>query len=87
MNDKEKFLKRLSAAQFAAWEVHLYLDTHPNDTAALAAFKQYKQRAKDLAEEYTEKYGELLAGENTNPNSWEWLNAPWPWDPIKEGEI
>lgn len=86
MNDKEKLLKRLSAAQFAAWEVHLYLDTHPEDAAAIAAFNQYQKRAMELREEYTRKYGELLAGENANPNTWEWLNSPWPWEPIKEGE-
>ena len=86
MNDRQKLLKRLSAAQFAAWEVHLYLDTHPNDAAAIAAFNQYKRRAMELAEEYEEKYGELMPNKNTNPNSWEWLNSPWPWEPIKEGE-
>ena len=86
MNDREKLLKRLSAAHFAAWEVHLYLDTHPNDAAAIAAFNQYKRRAMELSEEYREKYGELVANENTNPNSWEWLNSPWPWEPVKEGD-
>ena len=86
MNDREKLLKRLSAAQFAAWEVHLYLDTHTEDTAAIAAFNQYKKRAMELSEEFTRKYGELTAGENTNPNSWEWLNSPWPWETTKEGE-
>ncbi len=29
-----------SAISFAAWELRLYLDTHPNDERAFAAYKQ-----------------------------------------------
>ena len=29
-----------SAVSFAAWELRLYLDTHPNDERAFAAYKQ-----------------------------------------------
>ncbi len=29
-----------SAMSFAAWELRLYLDTHPNDERAFAAYKQ-----------------------------------------------
>ncbi len=31
MNNREAMLRKLSAAQFTLWEIHLYLDTHPWD--------------------------------------------------------
>ena len=41
MNEKEMMLRRLSGAQFAMWETHIFLDTHPNNEAALAALEKY----------------------------------------------
>ncbi|MBR6551257.1 MAG: spore coat protein CotJB, partial [Clostridia bacterium] len=28
MNERNRLLQKLSAVQFAMWELHLYLDTH-----------------------------------------------------------
>lgn len=39
MTPREKLLLRLSSAQFARWELHMYLDTHPNDMQAIAMEK------------------------------------------------
>ena len=33
--------QQIDAVQFAMWELHLYLDTHPDDISALALFKKY----------------------------------------------
>lgn len=52
MTPREKLLLRLSSAQFAHWELHLYLDTHPNDMQALAMAKQYANMVSSLVEEY-----------------------------------
>lgn len=35
------------ALPFAAWELRLYLDTHPNDERALAAYRQLCSAAGD----------------------------------------
>ena len=51
MNKRETALRCLSAAQFAAWDLHLYLDTHPWDTQAAEAFRQASMRAKRLRAE------------------------------------
>ena len=73
-------MKRLSAAQFAVWEMHLYLDTHPCDTAAIEAYNTYYKRYKELLKEYTERYGQITAGIEEH-ETWQWIEAPWPWDP------
>ena len=41
MTPREKLLLRLSSAQFAHWELHLYLDTIQTNMQALAMAKQY----------------------------------------------
>lgn len=84
MNNREKLLKRLSAAQFAVWEVHLFLDTHPNDKMAIESYKKYKERYKELLKEYEERYGGLTS--DITGDKWTWVDSPWPWEPIKAGE-
>ena len=50
--DKCKLLKEISAVSFAAWELHLYLDTHPCDEKAIEMHRKYTVRAMELRKEY-----------------------------------
>lgn len=77
MNERNKLLKKLSAAQFAVWELQLYLDTHPCDQNAVELCKKHSEDANRLYKEYTEKYGAL---KKECCNTTEWLSNPWPWD-------
>jgi len=79
-NERSKLLRRLQAAQFAAWEVHLFLDTHPNDTMAIECYKKYSERAKELLAEYNKRFGPITADKSDRENRWEWVENPWPWD-------
>lgn len=61
---------------FAAWDLRLYLDTHPDDCQALAMFAQM----------YAEQGGDCYAFRGIKPCDWEngvWhhLDGPWPWEP------
>ena len=49
MTKRETMLRRLSAAQFTQWELHLYLDTHPSDLQALALFRKCDARYRALS--------------------------------------
>ena len=42
MTKREMLLRKLSTAQFALWELHLYLNTHPTDLEALALHEKYE---------------------------------------------
>ena len=75
--DRCKLLRELSSTQFAAWELHLYLDTHKCDEKALHMQRKYTKRAAELREEFEEKFGPLSA--NTGSGR-EWLQNPWPWE-------
>ena len=61
---------------FAAWDLRLYLDTHPDDCQALAMFAQM----------YAELDGDCYAFRGIKMCDWEdgvWhhLDGPWPWEP------
>ncbi len=77
MTRKQRMLRELSAVQFAKWELHLYLDTHPSDMRAAALYAEYDQKYESLLAAYEEEFGPLTApsGEGV-----EWLKNPWPWD-------
>lgn len=77
MNEQKKLLMRLSAAQFAAWELHMFLDTHPCDKAANEMFRKYTEQAAMLRKEYERKYGPLTVSSSYEAD---WLNDPWPWE-------
>ena len=77
MSTHDKLLRTLSSVQFALWELHLYLNTHPNDLSALAMHEKYAHKLKQLRKEYEENYGPLSP---KSGESIEWLKNPWPWD-------
>ena len=75
--NKNCLLTQLSAAQFAMWELHLYLDTHPEDVCALALHKKYSQKYNMLKDEFECKYYKLTPD---NAQGVSWLRDPWPWE-------
>lgn len=79
MDNREKLLKQIQELDFAVYELNLYLDTHPDDKKMLGYFKEFVVKSKELKHEYNEKYGPLMAADNT-ADTWEWISNPWPWD-------
>ena len=60
---------------FAAWDLRLYLDTHPADTQAMEKFAQLCGMC-----------GDSYASAGIRPcdyadGIWHWLDGPWPWEP------
>ena len=81
MNEEQALRRRLSAAKFAAWELHLFLDTHPTDQAALAYFNKYNKLLEEATEEFEKQFGPLRVLDYEAPaNKWEWVSEPWPWE-------
>ena len=79
MTKRETLLKKISTYQFAALDMQIYLDTHPNDRAALEKAEKYKAMARPLIEQYEEQYGPLTK-RASDVNSWTWIKGPWPWE-------
>ena len=74
---KEKLLNRLSAAQFAMYELRLFLDTHKDNKEAMQMYEKYQSKYDVLKKEYEEQFGPLTLN---GINSDDWLKDPWPWE-------
>lgn len=72
----ESLLYQFSAASFAMWELHLYLDTHPCDEKAQELFREYAVKTEKLQDEYERMYGPLIANHAYGEK---WTKEPWPW--------
>lgn len=77
MNRKEAMLRKLGAADFALWEMHLYLDTHPWDLQMVEAYNRAYTKQKLLRSDFEENFFPLTA---EKAQGFEWLKGPWPWD-------
>ena len=80
MNSKQELLYKLQAADFAAYDLLLYLDTHPCCQASLTLYHEKVNEAKKLREEYEKKYGPLSAKASDNKTPWQWIQNPWVWE-------
>ncbi|MBQ7288459.1 MAG: spore coat protein CotJB [Clostridia bacterium] len=80
MKDRKTLLRELSAVQFAAWELQIYLDTHPQDRQALQAMQKYQRETEKLAREFEERFGPITASDTLDDMSFTWINNPWPWE-------
>ncbi|WP_369297982.1 spore coat protein CotJB [uncultured Neglectibacter sp.] len=79
MSEKEALRRRIYAVEFASWELHLFLDTHPNNSEASKKLDECRERARMLRKEYEEKFGPI--GETPqNTSRWAWISDPWPWE-------
>lgn len=78
--NREKMLKEVMAADFTAYDLALYLNTHPNDVRALAIYHNAVQRATMQRAQYERLYGPLTARGSYNTSVWQWIESPWPWE-------
>ena len=92
--DKCKLLREISAVSFAAWELHLYLDTHPTDMNAIECVSEALKKRKHLMKEYADNYEPLtmdfVCPETNNRSTcftnypeqkhFTWTDGPLPWE-------
>ena len=79
MNEQAELLTKVDAYCFAAHELNLYLDTHPNDKDMINLFKELSSDSKMAIDEYEKKYGPLFVDSSVS-YPWTWNNSPWPWE-------
>ena len=76
--DRAELMNKMQTLAFAKTETELYLDGHPEATAALEYYKDLVARLAAITEEYEAKYGPVTASGNLG-ESWEWALGKWPW--------
>ena len=79
MEDVKK-LSELQSYRFAAHDMLLYLDTHPDDKKAFGLYKELVNKYMALTKSYEAENGPLTAFAEANSNSFNWLDSPWPWE-------
>lgn len=79
MNQKELY-EWIATLGFCAVDMMLYLDTHPDDEAALDYFNQCTQLYRNAKMAYEKQYGPLNAFGESNADEWNWNEGPTPWE-------
>lgn len=76
---RDEMLKRITELDFFIIDLHLYLNTHPDDSEAITLYNDCVMQVKELRDQYNMHYGMLLANNSTSKQPWQWINNPWPW--------
>ena len=79
-NEQERLMYEIQTICFAAHELNLYLDLHPEDSSMIMLFKDYSETARKLKNEYESKYGPITVSNINNENLFTWQTDKWPWD-------
>lgn len=79
-NEQAELLLNISQLSFAAHDIRLYLDVHPNDTVMINLFNQYQQQANEAIRAYEQKYGPILQSSLSEANAFSWEAYAWPWE-------
>ena len=70
----------LMAIDFAAHDLSLYLDTHPDDQEAFAVYKDLLKLAEEGKRRYVKQYGPICKKDLAEEDRYSWLKSPWPWE-------
>lgn len=78
---KKHLLQWIDEISFAATEMNLYLDTHPDDEEAAALFSHYNEERQKALELYAANYAPItLDLLQADGGRWLWASEPWPWE-------
>lgn len=78
--DRMKMLEYVQALCFVAYDMQLYLDTHPCDTEALAFYKDAVEKYEKAKRQFEDAYGPLTAHASLDCDRFTWADMPLPWE-------
>ena len=77
--ERQRLMNELYRVDFAITELNLYLDTHPECTAALQMLHEQLAAYEELSAAYAQEFGPLTIDQVTGCH-YTWTQAPWPWE-------
>ena len=78
--EREEVLKNLTALDFMAVDMALYLDTHPHDREGIAIYNEILREVDNIRSIYEKKFGPLCSYRSvSNCEHFKWVDNPWPW--------
>ncbi len=79
-DDREKMLEVLTALDFMAVDMALYLDTHPEDKNAIDIYNQIIKEADTARTMYEKNFGPLCSYRSaSSEDKFKWIDNAWPW--------
>lgn len=79
MQTRETMMNRLNEASFALDDAALFLDTHPNDPAAMQYYRNAAAMRRNAMDAYESQFGPLMI-DRVGGSSWDWVTEKWPWE-------
>ena len=79
MSERDRLLRRIAEEDFAVIELHMFMDSHPNNREAAAKLKEHDAKSRALRKQFEDTYGPLMSNQ-VEANRWAWISDPWPWD-------
>ena len=83
VNEREKAVTPMSELQtlaFAIQELALYLDTHRDDREAFSLYRKYQQAYEHCLREFKKVRGPMNHTMESDAETYQWLDDPWPWE-------
>jgi len=78
--DRRELQWLMTAEQFAAFDIQLYLDTHPDDNVALQMLNKYQSNYEEQKKQFELLFGPLSPDNTGMSDRWMWIDNPWPWE-------
>ena len=77
--NRDELLQKIMELDFYIVDLHLYLNTHPDDGEAIQMYNDAVLQNRELRAQYSEKYGMLMSNHCVSAVPWQWIDSPWPW--------
>ena len=84
-NNNKSLMRKIQELSFAQVECELYLDAHPDNTQALAYYRDILAMLDELMTKYQNEVGPIFQ-EGIVGDEWLWVKKPWPWQLPEESE-
>lgn len=86
-NEQRQLLDTINQVSFAAYDMLLYLDTHPEDQKAMEFYHKHMCMRKEAMRKYAQLYGPLTMDcmDESCSDCWKWAQQPWPWELPEKG--
>lgn len=78
-DSQKELMQKISELQFAAVDLNLFLDTHPDNQEALTLYKNVVNTLNSVKYDYETMYGPLSPAMSSCDAPFEWVKDPWPW--------
>lgn len=80
LTEQQNMMRRLQVQCFALDDIRLFLDTHPDDKAALEYYQKYRHLMEQTMNNYVKQFGPISPNQVEGTERWTWIDTPWPWE-------